>query len=76
LSPLGLVANSGHEGRGYTDTEKVDSPESGNQACPPSRPTLDARVRGNDDEHVMDDSVFRAVSEAGIEARPPSPASD
>jgi len=27
LSPLGFVANSGHEGRGYTDTEKIDSLE-------------------------------------------------
>jgi len=25
LSPLTFIANSGHEGRGYTDTEKIDS---------------------------------------------------
>ena len=42
MSPLGFVANSGHEGRGYTDTEKIDSLGSGNPdpSAAPGSPSI------------------------------------
>jgi len=47
LSALGFVANSGHEGRGYPDTEKIDSLERGNRSLAPL-PSLGAHPHGHD----------------------------